>query len=84
MTWTNIYTQRSDKQYMFVEKDYKMKIKQQKQIEEFLNEEFETENSNIFLNVMRKTDLWESTQEQRHQATVKNAVIFIFIKNKGI
>lgn len=28
---------------MFVEKDYKMKIKQQKQIEEFLNEEFETE-----------------------------------------
>lgn len=51
---------------MFVEKDYKMKIKQQKQIEEFLNEEFETENSNIFLNVMRKTDLWESTQEQRH------------------
>lgn len=37
MTWTNIYTQRSDKQYMFVEKDYKMKIKQQKQIEEFLS-----------------------------------------------
>lgn len=39
---------------MFVEKDYKMKMKQQKQIEEFLNEEFETEKGKEIYLISKK------------------------------